>query len=81
MHLTLDRELGGFLHERRQDDFSSRPSVMVSQFCIATRLADALHGNVKKGLFFRGSEPLPFGTAVRPVAELLDYLLTGARAA
>jgi nitronate monooxygenase len=47
------------------------------QFCIATRLADALHGDVKKGLFFRGSEPLPFGTAIRPVADLLAYLLTG----
>ena len=47
------------------------------QFCIATRLAHALHGDVKKGLFFRGSEALPFGTAIRPVAELLDYLLTG----
>ena len=47
------------------------------QFCIATRLAHALHGDVKKGLFFRGSEPLPFGSAIRPVAELVDYLLTG----
>lgn len=51
------------------------------QFCIATRLAHALHGDVKKGLFFRGSEALPFGTAIRPVAELLDYLLTGLRPA
>jgi nitronate monooxygenase len=51
------------------------------QFCIATRLGDALRGNLKQGLFFRGSEPLPFGSAIRPVAELVDYLLTGARAA
>ncbi|MGZ5598770.1 MAG: NAD(P)H-dependent flavin oxidoreductase [Usitatibacter sp.] len=50
------------------------------QFCIATRLGDALHGDVKKGLFFRGSEPLPFGSAVRPVAELITYFLTGAPA-
>jgi nitronate monooxygenase len=49
------------------------------QFCIATRLADALHGDVKKGLFFRGSEALPFGSAIRPVAELVEYLLTGLR--
>ena len=48
------------------------------QFCIATRLAHALHGDVKKGLFFRGSERLPFGAAIRPVRELVDYLLTGA---
>ncbi|HET6265981.1 MAG TPA: nitronate monooxygenase, partial [Usitatibacter sp.] len=47
------------------------------QFCIATRLGDALRGDVKKGLFFRGSEPLPFGSAIRPVAELVNYLLTG----
>jgi nitronate monooxygenase len=48
------------------------------QFCIDTRLAYALKGDVKKGLFFRGSEPLPFGASIRPVADLLQYLLTGA---
>ena len=50
------------------------------QFCIATRLGFALHGDVKKGIFFRGSEPLPLEGAMRPVAELFEYLLTGARA-
>ena len=49
------------------------------QFCILTRLAYAVHGDVSKGLFFRGSEPLPFGAAIRPVAELIDYLMTGHR--
>ena len=49
----------------------------IGQFCIDTRLAYALKGDVKKGLFFRGSEPLPFSAEIRPVAELLDYLLTG----
>jgi nitronate monooxygenase len=49
------------------------------QFCILTRLAYAVHGDVSKGVFFRGSEPLPFGAAIRPVAELIDYLLTGRR--
>jgi nitronate monooxygenase len=48
------------------------------QFCILTRLAYAVHGDAKKGIFFRGSEPLPFGAAIRPVAELVRYLLTGA---
>jgi nitronate monooxygenase len=48
------------------------------QFCISQRLALALNGDVKKGLFFRGSESLPFGAAIRPVAELMQYLLTGA---
>jgi hypothetical protein len=37
--------------------------------------AHAVHGDVKKGLFFRGSEPLPLAGAMRPVAELFDYLL------
>jgi len=47
------------------------------QFCIDTRLAYALKGDVKKGLFFRGSESLPFGSAIRPVAELIEFLMTG----
>lgn len=47
------------------------------QFCIELRLTDALKGDVKKGLFFRGSEKLPFGSAIRPVAELIEYLLSG----
>jgi nitronate monooxygenase len=47
------------------------------QFCIDTRLAYALKGDVQRGLFFRGSEPLPFGKAIRPVRELMQWLLTG----
>jgi nitronate monooxygenase len=49
----------------------------IGQFCIDTRLAYALKGDVKKGLFFRGSERLPFGAEIRPVAALIDYFLTG----
>jgi len=49
----------------------------IGQFCIDTRLAFALKGDVKKGLFFRGNESVPFGAAIRPVAELIDYLMTG----
>lgn len=47
------------------------------QFCIDSQLAAALRGEVNKGLFFRGSESLPFGAAIRPVRELLEYFLTG----
>jgi nitronate monooxygenase len=47
----------------------------IGQFCIDTRLAYALKGDVKKGLFFRGSEPLPFGREIRPVADLVDYMM------
>lgn len=51
------------------------------QFCIERQLAAAVEGNVEKGLFFRGSEPLPFGPDIRPVRDLLEYLLTGLRPA
>ncbi len=50
------------------------------QFCIDSQLVAALKGDVGKGLFFRGSESLPFGNEIRPVRDLIDYLLTGARA-
>ena len=49
------------------------------QFCIDSQLVAALKGDVNKGLFFRGSEPVPFGSAIRPVRELIDYLLTGVK--
>ncbi|HZW11681.1 MAG TPA: nitronate monooxygenase family protein [Noviherbaspirillum sp.] len=51
------------------------------QFCIDTQLAFALQGDVKRGLFFRGSEKLPFGSEIRSVRELIDYLLNGVRPA
>jgi nitronate monooxygenase len=47
------------------------------QFCIDTQLAAALRGDVAKGLFFRGAASLPFGKDIRPVRDLLEYLLTG----
>lgn len=51
------------------------------QFCIDLKLASAVRGEVDKGLFFRGNGQLPFGTAVRSVRELIDYLLGGLPAA
>lgn len=51
------------------------------QFCIDTRLAFAMNGDVKRGLFFRGSEKLPFGNEIRSVKDLIEYLLTGVRPA
>ena len=47
------------------------------QFCIETQLAAAQRGDIKRGLFFRGSEALPFGREIRPVHDLLKLLLTG----
>ena len=46
------------------------------QFCIETQLAAAQRGDIKRGLFFRGTEPLPFGKDIMPVQKLLEYLLT-----
>jgi nitronate monooxygenase len=51
----------------------------IGQFCIDTQLASALKGDVQKGLFFRGASALPFGAEIRPVRDLVDYLLTGTR--
>lgn len=47
------------------------------QFCIDTQLAAALKGEVSRGLFFRGAASLPFGDAIRPVRELIEYLISG----
>ncbi len=46
------------------------------QFCIDTRLALALAGDVRRGLFFRGAGALPFGSQIRTVRELIERLLT-----
>ncbi len=51
----------------------------MGQFCIDLHLAAALRGDLRRGLFFRGAESLPFGPAIRPVADLVRYLLTGER--
>jgi len=45
------------------------------QFCIDHHLAAALRGDVEHGLFFRGSEEVPFGAEIRPVRDLVNYLL------
>ncbi len=49
----------------------------IGQFCIDLKLAEAFRGEVDKGLFFRGKDPLPFGTAIKSVRETVEYLLTG----
>jgi nitronate monooxygenase len=45
------------------------------QFCIDHQLAAALRGEIKKGLFFRGAGRLPFGAEIRPVRDLMAFLL------
>ncbi len=52
-------------------------NLAAGQFCIETLLAAAQRGDVNRGLFLRGSETLPFGSQIRSVRDLLEYLLTG----
>lgn len=49
----------------------------IGQFCIDLKLAEAFRGEVDKGLFFRGKDPLPFGSTIKSVRETVEYLLTG----
>lgn len=49
----------------------------IGQFCIDQRLTDAFNGDIKKGLFFRGKDPLPFGNQIRSVYDTIQWLLTG----
>ncbi|MBP6345144.1 NAD(P)H-dependent flavin oxidoreductase [Neisseriaceae bacterium CLB008] len=49
----------------------------IGQFCIDLKLAAAWRGEVNKGLFFRGKDPLPFGNKIRTVQDTIQYLLTG----
>ncbi|MCC6209596.1 MAG: nitronate monooxygenase [Burkholderiales bacterium] len=51
----------------------------VGQFCIDHHLAAALRGDVEHGLFFRGSESVPFGASIRPVRDLTEHLLGSVR--
>ena len=49
------------------------------QFCIDQQLGHALSGDKLKGLFFRGAGTLPFGSDIRSVHELMQWLLGGLR--
>lgn len=50
----------------------------IGQFCIDQQLGHALEGDTRRGLFFRGAGRLPFGEEIRPVADLVRWLLTPA---
>ncbi|MEJ8812167.1 nitronate monooxygenase family protein [Variovorax ureilyticus] len=51
------------------------------KFCIDKMLGHALSGQTEQGLFFRGAGKLPFGSEIRSVQELLQWLLGGLRPA
>lgn len=50
----------------------------MGQFCIDQQLGHALDGDTARGLYFRGAGELPFGSEIRPVRDLLRYLLAPA---
>ncbi len=52
----------------------------MGQFCIDQQLGHALDGDAQKGLFFRGTGALPFGQQIRPVQDLMRWLLGNERA-
>jgi len=51
----------------------------MGQFCIDQQLGHALEGDSQRGLFFRGAGPLPFGDQIRPVRDLMRWLIEGVR--
>jgi len=51
------------------------------QFCIDKMLGHAMAGQTGLGLFFRGAGRLPFGTQIRSVHELMQWLMGGIRPA
>lgn len=51
----------------------------MGQFCIDQQLGHAFDGDAQKGLFFRGTGVLPFGQQIRPVLDLLRWLLANER--
>jgi nitronate monooxygenase len=51
----------------------------IGQFCIDQQLGHAMDGDTQKGLFFRGAGQLPFGQAIRPVHDLLKWMLAGVK--
>lgn len=51
------------------------------QFCIDKVLGHAVAGETSKGLFFRGAGRLPFGSEIRPVADLVGCLMGSPRPA
>jgi nitronate monooxygenase len=46
----------------------------IGQFCIDQQLGHALNGDLQRGLFFRGAGKLPFGSKIKAVSELIEYL-------
>lgn len=83
-YLRLEARLQAMAHPKRRCNMGFdclarcglRDGVaQMGQFCIDQQLGHALQGDVQRGLFFRGAGRLPFGEAIRPVRDLLRWLL------
>lgn len=72
-HPDLMAQTGG----SRDKQLIDSVNLIALDICNDTQLAFAMNGDIKRGLFFRGSEELPFGSAIRSVWELMQYMLTG----
>lgn len=51
-------------------------AIVLKRWARDTHQVAALKGDIYKGLFFRGSDSLPFGSEIRSVDALIEFLLT-----
>ncbi len=84
-YLRIEDKLKGIAHKKKRCTLSFDCLVQcglrdgnanVGQFCIDKQLGQAVIGNEEKGLFFRGAGILPFGDQIRPVKDLITFLLS-----
>jgi len=73
-HNTINNEAKGYEAACLKHCGYREGNGRAGQFCISNQLFHAYFGNVKQGLFFRGSEPLPFDYSPS-VQEIFDYFL------
>lgn len=87
-YLRVEPQLKAVAHEKKRCNMAfdclahcglrdGKPDM--GQFCIDQQLGHALEGDADRGLYFRGAGPLPFGEQIRPVADLMDWMIHGVR--
>jgi nitronate monooxygenase len=87
-YLRVEPQLKAVAHEKKRCNMAfdclahcglrdGKPET--GQFCIDQQLGHALEGDAERGLYFRGAGPLPFGEEIRPVADLMNWMIHGVR--
>ncbi len=87
-YLRVEPQLKAVAHEKKRCNMAfdclahcglrdGKPEM--GQFCIDQQLGHALEGDADRGLYFRGAGPLPFGEQIRPVADLMNWMIHGVR--